>query len=246
MPHGVLHYLPFAALWNAQDARYLIEDYSITYAPSASVLSFIQNKRNINEGHLLAMGNPDGSLRYAEIEVTAIADLYNAAPLLRNQASETQLRTLAPHADLLHVAAHGIYDPFNPLFTRVELAAEDGNNGYLEVHEVYGLDLRAANLVVLSACESGLGELSLGNEIVGLTRAFLYAGTPSVVTTLWTIDDEASGALMLAFYNHLRAGLSTAEALRQAQREQIEQDNRRFPYYWAAFTLNGDYLGWRE
>jgi CHAT domain-containing protein len=251
VPHDVLHYLPFAALWNAQSGRYLIQDYALTYAPSASALKFIQAKRtpkrdslpNGDEGRLLALGNPDGTLLAAEGEARAVAGLYGVAPLVGAQATESQVRARGGQVDILHLAAHGVYEPLDPLFSRIELAAGDGQDGRLEVHEVYGLDLTGVNLVVLSACNTALAAQSAGDELVGLTRAFLYAGTPAVVTTLWDIEDTASAALMEAFYRHLRAGLSNAEALRAAQLEVLGQDKWRTPYYWAAFSLTGDYRG---
>lgn len=250
VPHGVLHYLPFAALWNRETEQYLVEEYALTYAPSASVLKFILDKRNDNHDRLLALGNPDGTLSEAEREVQAIAQLHDTQPQIGDNATESYFRAHASTQDYLHLAAHGVYDPFNPLFSRVELASEDDepdgeHDGNLEVHEVYGLDLSEANLVVLSACETALGEQSAGDEIVGLPRAFLYAGAPSVVTTLWTIDSAASSMLMQSFYESLQAGQTVAEALRTAQRNVMAEEQWRSPYYWAAFTLTGDYLGVR-
>jgi CHAT domain-containing protein len=243
VPHDVLHYLPFAALWNTGSNRYLVQDYALTYAPSASALKFIQAKRNPDQGRLLALGNPDGSLPDAESEARAVAGLYGVAPLVGAQATESQVRARAEQLDTLHLAAHGVYNPYNPLFSRIELAPGDGQDGHLEVHEVYGLDLTGVNLVVLSACNTALGAQSEGDELVGLTRAFLYAGAPAVMTTLWPIEDAASAALMEAFYRHLRGGLTNAEALRAAQLEVLGQDKWRMPYYWAAFGLTGDYRG---
>jgi CHAT domain-containing protein len=103
---------------------------------------------------------------------------------------------------------------------------------------VYGLDLASADLVVLSACETQLGAQSKGDDLVGLNRAFIYAGTPSVIASLWSVDDEATAALMTAFYQQLRAGLSKAAALQAAQAETWAQFPH--PYYWAAFVLTGD------
>lgn len=245
VPHGVLHYLPFAALWDAENKRYLVDEYVITYAPSASVLKFIHDKRNPNEGRLLALGNPDQTLGNATTEIRNIAQLYNAIPLLSSQATESQIHQQASQTDILHLAAHGVYDPFNPLFTRIELAADEEKryDGNLEVHEVYSMDLTNANLVVLSACETALGEQSAGDEIVGLTRAFLYAGAPSVITSLWNVDDESTAYLMTQFYTHYRGGMGVAAALRQAQFDTMVEYPE--PYYWAAFTLHGD-GGWED
>lgn len=246
VPHGVLHYLPFAALWNAKNERYLIEDYTITYAPSASVLKFILEKRTPNDGRLLVMGNPNGSLPSAEEEARTVAKLYNMEPLVGEQATESEIYSYTGKIDVLHLAVHGYPDPFNPLFTRIELSADNENDGNLEVHEIFGLDLTGTNLVVLSACETALGEQSNGDELVGLTRAFLYAGAPSVVTSLWKIEDEASASLMTDFHHYLGTGMTTAEALRSAQVKILQEEQWRSPYYWAAFSLYGDYLGHTE
>jgi CHAT domain-containing protein/Tfp pilus assembly protein PilF/predicted negative regulator of RcsB-dependent stress response len=243
VPHGVLHYLPFAALWDAEHGRYLLEDYALTYAPSASALKFILDKRSPAQERLLAMGNPDSSLPYAEAEAEAVAKLYGTAPLLKQDAVESQVYAQAGQIDLLHLAAHGEYNPYNPLYSRIELAPDEAQDGSLEVHEVFGLDLSGANLVVLSACKTALGKQSDGDELVGLTRAFLYAGTPAVVTTLWSVDDAASEALMERFYGHLREGLTNAEALRAAQLEVLAEEGWSEPWYWAAFSLTGDYRG---
>jgi CHAT domain-containing protein len=130
--------------------------------------------------------------------------------------------------------------------------APDGADDFsarLEVAEVYGLDLRQADLVVLSACETNLGALSNGDDLVGLTRAFFFAGTPSVVASLWRVPDDATQQLMMQFYTHLRAGVGKAEALRQAQRDmrQYRDDVGRqpyaAPYYWASFVLVGEGTG---
>jgi CHAT domain-containing protein/tetratricopeptide (TPR) repeat protein len=242
VPHGILHYLPFAALTDGEG--YLSDDYILFSLPSASALRFIQEEREPGPDTLLALGNPTSTeplptLRFAEQEVEAAADLYGAHPLVGKAATESAVWSEAGQAGILHLAAHGEYNPFNPLFSTVHLAADDQNDGRLEVHEVYGLDLTAAtDLVVLSACQTQLGELSAGDEVVGLNRAFLYAGTPSVMASLWSVDDAATALLMERFYTHLRDGIGKAEALRQAQLEVREEYPN--PYYWAGFVLSGD------
>lgn len=235
---GALHYLPFAALYDSGAGRYLVEKYSFSYSPSASVLHFIQQKRNPNSERLLLMADPDGSLPHAAAEAQAIAALYQVEPLLGSQATEERLQAEAGSHDILHLSAHGVYDPFVPLNTSVQLAGS-----FLTVAEAYGLDLRAANLVVLSACDSDLGEISDGGDVVGLPRAFLYAGTPAVVTTLWAIDSVASGELMARFHAALRQGTTVATALQQAQQSVLATEQWSSPYYWAAFRLTGDALG---
>ncbi len=245
VPYGSLYYLPFAALWNSETERYLIEDYTITYAPSLATLPLIQAQRNPNQEKALIMGIPDGTPALPAVtgEVQAIAELYNTEPVLSQAATESYLRQQATDVDLLHVAAHGNFDSVAPLQSAIELTGDVEHDGILAAREVFSLDLAEANLVFLSACQTALGEQSLGDEITGLTRAFLYAGVPSIITTLWSIEDQASSALVSAFYQQLQEKSSFAAALQSAQLTILRQDQWRDPYYWAAFTLHGDYLG---
>ncbi|HKZ83114.1 MAG TPA: CHAT domain-containing tetratricopeptide repeat protein [Anaerolineae bacterium] len=244
IPHGVLHYLPFAALTDGE--RYLSDDYALFTLPSASALRFIHEKRKPNADTLLALGNPTISetlpaLHYAEQEVKTIADLYKIQPLVGNAASESAMKSQVGSASILHVAAHGEYNPSNPLFSVLYLAGDADDDGRLEVHEIYGLDLtKATDLVVLSACKTDVGAVSAGDEVVGLNRAFLYAGTPTVIASLWNVDDEATTFLMGRFYTHLRQGMGKAEALQAAQTEVRNNLKWAHPYYWAAFVLTGD------
>jgi len=253
VPHGVLHYLPFAALTNGQ--HYLLDDYVITYLPSASVLPFIQEHTGHTGGSPLILGNPAiadfdataslaterdslGPLPFAEQEAEAISILYGTEALTGTAATESAVRERAGEVGLLHLAAHGRYNPVAPLSSLVALAPDKANDGWLTVGEIYGLDLRQVDMVVLSACETQVGKLSAGDEVVGLTRAFFFAGTPTVVASLWSVDDRSTGLLMERFYTHLRDGMDKAEALRQAQLEvRAEYPN---PYYWSAFVLSGD------
>ena len=249
VPHGPLHYLPFAALVDPDTGQYLLEHYTLITLPSASALPFIQqNVKDLSSTppHLhipaLILGNPVVEdlppLIFAEREAQAIAALYQVQPLLGEAATESAVREQASQAGILHLSAHGRYNPHNPLYSTIALAPDQANDGWLEVHEVYGLGLTNADLVVLSACQTQLGELSAGDELVGLTRAFFFAGTPTVIATLWNVDDEATGLLMERFYTHLGEGMGKAAALRQAQLEVREAYPD--PYYWAGFVLSGD------
>jgi len=144
------------------------------------------------------------------------------------------VKKLLGSAGVFHLATHGELSADDPMSSAM-LVPGSGEDGRLEVREVFGLDLHA-RLVVLSACETGLGKLTRGDELVGLQRAFLYAGTPAVVTTLWKVDDKATFELVRAFYTRLESG-GPVDALRQAQLETM----RAFPhpYAWAAFGLTG-------
>ena len=242
IPHGVLHYLPFAALTDGQ--RYLVDDYVLFTLPSASALPFIQKNRKEAADQVLALGDPTTTeplpaLNFAREEVAAMTGSAEAQALLGKAATETALRSQAGTAGLLLLAAHGTYNSANPLYSVIHLAGDAQNDGQLEVREIYGLNLKAAtDLVILSACETQLGTLSAGDEVVGLSRAFLYAGTPTVLASLWTVDDESTALLMKQFYAHLREGLNKGQALRQAQMD--VRARYPHPYSWAAFVLSGD------
>lgn len=254
IPHGVLHYVPFAALRNKDTGRDLVDDYVLTYAPSASVLRFLREKETPVTGTALILGDPvsplAGLLKLpgANHEANAVAGVLGTTPHLGADARESLLFGLDGKVDLVHLAAHGLYDADNPLFSRVALAAGDTRDGSLMVDEILSsLDLTGVNLVVLSACRTAVGARSGGDEVVGLTRALLYAGTPGVLSTLWNIDDAASAGLMDEFYRRLAAGEHAAEALRHAQLTVKKNEQFRDPKYWAAFTLHGDPQGtWKR
>jgi CHAT domain-containing protein len=274
VPHDVLHYLPFQALL-ASDGRYLIEKYPIYYLSSASLMQFTQEKRRAMGNRVLALGNPDlgnpaMNLRFAELEAKQIQGLYpQSTILLEKQATEEKAKTLSPQNDIIHFASHAELNEDDPLSSAILLAKSEKEDGRLEVREIFGMDLHA-NLIVLSACETGLGKLSSGDELVGLTRAFIYAGTPSVVASLWNVEDSSTAQLMASFYKNLKT-MSKVEALRQAQlnliRGNVNSDllarrgiggvgklgetpssefpapmsvSTSHPYFWAPFILVGD------
>lgn len=246
VPQGPLHFLPFGALWNAKNSRYVAQDYALTLAPSASVLRFVHRNLRPAASTLLALGNPDGSLPHAEEEVRAIAHLFNATPWIGKEALESRLHQEAGGAGIVHLAAHATYDSLRPFLTRIDLAADHGgsaadgkSDGHLHVYEIYGLDLKSANLVVLSACGTALGPHDEGDDLIGLPRAFLYAGAPAVLSTLWSVDDKATAIFMQAFYNRIRQGMPAAESLQAAQHDLLGRAETREPYFWAGFTLTG-------
>ncbi len=246
IPHQWLHFVPFAALSDGEE--YLGEQYVLFEIPAASTLQFLGTSEIGQVANPLILGNPLtdnpdlADLEYAAQEANLVAELFDVEALTGAAASEAALQSQVGNANILHLAAHGSYDPTSPQFSRLWLAPEGETDGRLNVFEVYGLDLSQTDLVVLSACQTNLGELSAGDEIVGLNRAFLY-GTPTVVSSLWSVDDEATGVLMQAFYENLIAGMGKAEALQLAQielRNDADHPQWTHPYYWAAFVLSGD------
>jgi CHAT domain-containing protein len=239
VPYGVLHYLPFTAL-RSPAGRWVVEDFAVSTLPSASVLRYLTDKGTGASSRALVIGNPDLgidlNLPWAEREARMVGQREREATVLvRGEATEVKVKTLLETVGVIHFATHGDLSESDPLSSALLLVGGGGEDGRLEVREVFGLDLHA-RLVVLSACETGLGKLSRGDEVVGLQRAFLYAGTPAVVTTLWKVDDRATFELVRAFYTRLE-GAGPVEALRQAQLETM----RTFPhpYAWAAFGLTG-------
>jgi CHAT domain-containing protein/tetratricopeptide (TPR) repeat protein len=252
VPHRELHYVPFAALHDAERDRYLIEDYTIVYAPSATVWRFLRRDQPPVSSRALVLGDPAGSmgsLQGAAREAKMVATRLGTKPLLGEDACERLIHDLDPQVDLLHIAAHALYDGANPLFSFVALAPEgEEYDGNLEAQEILAdVDLTGVNLVVVSACSTAAGKPSAGDEIVGLTRALLYAGTPAVLSTLWEIDDNASTALMDAFYECFVSGAPAADALREAQLSMLHSEVFRSPRFWAAFSLHGDPDGtWQQ
>ncbi|MBU0483223.1 MAG: CHAT domain-containing protein [Proteobacteria bacterium] len=240
VPHGTLHYLPFNALFTGQE--YFMARYHLRVLPSAGVMQFLQAKHEQPAGNLLAIGNPDLGdpkldLPGAEEEARAIAGKIAESRLFtRAQATETTVKNLSGQYRYLHLATHGTFDAAHPLSSGLYMAKDGTNDGILSVGELYELSI-PADLVTLSACETGLGKIANGDDVVGFTRGFLYAGTSSIVSSLWKVDDQATSILMQNFYDNLQKE-NKREALREAQLHVMNTYNAD-PYYWAAFQLTG-------
>ncbi len=248
IPHQWLHYVPFAALTDGQ--YYFGEQYLLTQLPSASVLPFLnQNAARAEqngESRAVVFGNPvteSSALPYAEAEAVDVADFLGTSVYTGTAASELQLRTVVSGTSVVHLAAHGNYNTANALYSAIALAVDDEEtyDGLLETHEIFGLPLQGNDLVVLSACQTNVGAISRGDEVVGLTRAFFFAGSPTVISSLWNVNDSATGALMKAFYQHwMGEEMSKVEALQAAQADVRTDPRWASPFYWAGFVLNGD------
>jgi CHAT domain-containing protein/tetratricopeptide (TPR) repeat protein len=242
VPHGVLHELPFAAL-TSDGHHFLSDDYSISYLPSVSALSYLRSKVGSSAERALILANSQEEglphLSSVEDEARAVAAFFGTEPLLGREATAAVLRKDATNYDILHLVAHFEIDRTNPMASRILLGrGGNGDDSPLDLAGVYGLSLRRTDLVVLSGCQSMRGKRTRGDDIIGLSRAFLYAGSPSVVASLWSVDDDATKLLMVAFYTHLRQGLSKVDALRSAQVE--VRQKYPSPFYWAGFVLTGD------
>lgn len=238
--HGALHYLPFSVL-QVTDGTLLIDRIGMRYLPSASVLKFLRPSSTKKDSQLLALGNPDLGdakldLKFAEGEARLIAGMSKTSRLLvRLDASETNFKKTASVFSRLHFATHGKFQADDPLSSGLYLTKDAENDGVLTVGELYSMNLDA-DLVTLSACETGLGKVANGDDVVGLTRGFLYAGSRSIVASLWSVDDQATATLMKSFYENL-SSQTKREALRLAQLKTREAFPH--PFYWAAFQLTG-------
>ena len=242
IPHDVLYYLSFAALRDGEQ-RYLAESRMLFQLPGAGVLKFVLEKGKGAGWNILALGNPDlgdkaMDLPYAAAEVEKIREMIPETTVYTGkEATLARVREGIGRADMVHFATHGQYVPDNPMASSL-LLTPAGDDGRLTVPEIFKLRFRGRG-VVLSACQTALGASATGTEIVGLTRSFLYAGSPSVVSTLWNVDDQATAAFMEFFYSRLREGRSMSESLQAAQGRMIGQGAA--PFYWAPFVLTGRY-----
>ncbi len=238
-PHGVLHYLPFAALMDGD--QYLVDQYSLRITPSATALVYLKSDRPEKLGKLLALGNPDlGNPRFdlphAQEEAVQVAQMFaNSRALVRGDASKAAVRELGSSFSILHFASHGVFDSDRPLNSGLELARGVEADGRLSVADLYSMRLDA-QLVTLSACQTGLGRILSGDDVMGLTRGFLHAGARSIVASLWSVDDAATAELMISFYRNLdEYGAREALRLAQLQTRKTHPD----PVFWAAFEVMG-------
>ena len=236
VPHGVLHNVPFHALFDGQN--YLLDRYEISYAPSATVLALCQQRsaHARDPARALISGVADAlipaALAEAQSVARGLADGGIETRTLTNEGATLEaFNTLASGCDILHLVCHGLFRADNPMFSALKL-----QDGWLTAADVMQLDLKNV-LVTLSACESGRGTVLLGDEVIGLPRAFLGAGAASVVVSLWLVQDETTVTLMTHWYRQLREGKGRAAALRAAQ--QALRAMYSHPYYWAPFVLIG-------
>ena len=244
VPHGGMHYLPFQALRSSEG--FLIERHAVSVAPSASIALQLAQRSAGAGMPLVAFGNPANNAREdlpgAEREVQLISRLFpDGRVFVEREASKARFGELAGAGRILHIAAHAEVDSLDPLQSRILLAAADGDSGFLAAREIYGVDLRGVSLVTLSACESGLGRIARGDEILGFTRSFLSAGAAALVVSLWPVADSSTELLMATFYDQLAKGAQAIDAMRSAQIAVLQ--NRRFahPFFWAPFNLMGEW-----
>jgi CHAT domain-containing protein len=232
-PHGLLHLLPLHALWDG--TGYLVERHEIAYMPSASIAVQCRHRRRGRDYQAFAgLAPADAHIPHSRQEVVAAAGHFAMGQIFLNEdATCMALQDVCSEVDVLHLATHGLFRGDNSMFSALQMA-----DGWIDVREIYRLPLRA-DLVVLSACESGMGEVRGGDEVIGLSRGFLGAGAINMIVSLWNVHDASAVQLMEQFYTQLLAedGQRPASALRLAQLQAVR--NNQHPYYWASFTAIG-------
>jgi CHAT domain-containing protein/Tfp pilus assembly protein PilF len=266
IPDRELWELPFQALQNAK-GQYLLEKYSVSYAPSLTVLSEMMKSSQdfATQPTVLAFGNPTigdetqkrvnainrneqlGPIPEAEDEVRGLSQFYgknNSHVYVRNEASEDIFKSESGNFGIIHIAAHGILNDSNPMYSHLALAPgkNQTEDGLLEPWEIMNLNLNAS-MVVLSACETARGKVGAGEGMIGFSWAFFVAGSPSVVVSQWSVNSESTTKLMQAFHKQYRSAnnhLGKSDALRNAALSLMKDPRFGHPHYWAGFVVVGD------
>jgi len=258
LPQGELFLVPFAALPNAQ-GQYLIQRHTIVTAPSIQTLEFTHAqakqarfKQAQFKGRSVVVGDPKmplfngialPPLPGARQEAIVVAQLLNTTPLLGEQATKSAVLAQMQSASVIHLATHGLLDMVQgDVPGAIALAPSGQDNGLLSASEIFDLKLNA-NLVVLSACDTGRGKIT-GDGVLGLSRSMMAAGVPTVLVSLWAVNDASTSVLMSEFYSQLKQQPDKAQALRQAMLMTMKEYPQ--PEYWAAFTLVGEAINETE
>lgn len=257
IPQSELFLVPFPALQD-EEGKYLIEKHTILTAPSIQVLDFTHKQRvgngELGNGEVLVVGNPTMpqvilepgqpaqqliSLPWAEKEAKDIASILKTEAITGKKATKVAILNKMKQARIIHLATHGLLDNNRGLGSAIALAPSSKDNGLLTAEEILNLKLNA-DLVVLSACDTGRGRIT-GDGVIGLSRSLISAGVPSVIVSLWAVDDNSTSFLMTEFYTNLQQKLDKATALRKAMLTTMQKYPE--PLNWAAFTLIGESEG---
>lgn len=230
VPVGPLFPVPFNALLDGNE--YLIEKNEVLISPSAAIWSILQTRGSAMSWPWLVFSYADDNAPQIAREAEMIARNTANATIFQGQDSKISMYfENAKRASVIHLACHGEFRADNPMFSNLRLA-----DGFLTVDDISKTTLKA-DLVTLSACETGLNRIFAGEEILGLARGFLGAGAANVMMSLWTVDDESTLELMEGFYADYRNSGQGTRALRAAQRQLISKE--RHPYYWSPFVIIG-------
>lgn len=248
IPDGVISYIPFEALRD-EDGHYLINKFTFHYQYSAGLMSTYAEvaRENSNSDFIGFAPTFDGSnqlasLNFTKEEVGEINDVLGGKSLTGDVATESNFKKMAGDYGIVHVATHAVMDDKDADHSRLHFAQSDSlDDGRLHAFELFNMNI-PASLVTLSACNTGDGRLHKGEGVMSLSRAFAYAGCPSIVTSLWQAQDHSTSVLMRSFYENLSDGLNKADALRKAKLTYLANADKvkSQPFFWAGFILVGD------
>ncbi|MBW1296411.1 CHAT domain-containing protein [Aquimarina litoralis] len=253
MPDGPLHFVPFESL-NTRDKtiRYVIEDKSISYINSATLLANLKQQEN-NQEVLAFAPSFEGTHEISANRNKLLPLIYNtreAASILNHfkgdlyQNEDASLQNFTSNMrdfDVIHLATHAFFNDVNPEYSYLAFS-DRGDENLLYVSDIYNTQVNA-NMVTLSACETGIGKLKKGEGFLSLSRSFFYAGASSITSTLWKVNDGSSSELMDMYYSYLSKGFSKNEALRKAKIDFISKHKDikfSHPYYWSGFIVSGN------
>jgi len=270
IPHGKLSYIPFDALisqmpdtsvMNFRNLNYLVRDYAINYSYSATLLyDYFNQKKRSSESLLVfsphydsheARIDPETTVSYflsplpgAKDEVNGISRFISAVPFVDMLAQESTFKEKAPDFDILHLAMHTVINDSLPMLSKLVFSVSDqksADDGFLNAYEIYNMKLNA-RLAVLSACETGSGKLQRGEGVMSMARAFIYAGCPSIVMTLWQVEDKSGVKIMEDFYNYLSKGKRKDVALRMAKLNHLNNSDplTAHPHFWLGYVTIGN------
>lgn len=256
IPDGLLNYIPFGALnTNKNGLSYLMESHVISYSNSATLYAQLE-ERDKKNGGLLAFApmfsgeqievNPNRDkllpLPHNKREVDQILKSFSGQSYVNENASLQNFTSQLSNYSMLHLATHAVFDDTAPEYSYLAFSSKGTEENLLYVSDLYNLQIDA-DLVTLSACESGVGELKRGEGFLSLARGFFYSGASSIASTLWKVNDASTANLMDAFYRNLSDGNNKDEALQKAKKSFLEtnrQNGLSHPYYWSGFIISGN------
>jgi CHAT domain-containing protein len=230
VPHGLLHFLPFHAFYDGQ--HYLIDRFEVSYAPSASVLRYCSENTDVANASPLIVGVADELAPMVDHEVQALGEMFGDSRVISGtEATRVAFQEAARKASFVHIATHANFRQDNPMFSSFKLA-----DGYVTALDLFSMTCQT-NMVALSGCQSGLAEVSGGDDLLGLVRGFLYAGARSLLLSLWSVNDQTTALLMGEFYKEWVGGGNRAKALQTAML--TLRKTHPHPFHWAPFILVG-------
>ncbi len=234
-PHALGHVIPWSVIawrmgWKTSDGLPL----QLITLPTIGVLPHLRQRSSCQGDQTLVAGNPLGDLKYAEGEAREVARMLKTIPLIGRYVTKKAVLERLSNSSIVHLSTHAYFDPESPLESGIILS-----DGILTAREIISNRLQA-DLVVLSACQTGIALPLAGDELAGLAQAFLFAGARSLLVSLWVVDDMATATLMNTFYSGRQEGVDNAHALSQAMAVVQTREEWSHPYYWGSFILIGE------